>query len=78
MAVLNKKEEIKVELPKEVELVIHEVDENSIIVNVEGWRMRVYFDAKVDKDKFNYGQSVLVKYFGDIENPHSIRFEKIK
>jgi hypothetical protein len=68
----------KVELPKEVELTIHEVEENAIIVNVEGWRMRVYFDEGIEKDKFKFGQSVLVKYLGDIENPHSIRFEKLK
>jgi hypothetical protein len=83
MAVLNKKEEVvketvKVELPKEVELVIHEAQENAIIVNVDGWRMRVYFDEGTEKDKFRFGQSVLVKYLGDIENPHSIKFEKLK
>jgi hypothetical protein len=68
----------KVEQPKEVELAIHEVEENAIIVNVEGWRMRVYFDVNVDKEKLKYGQNVLVKYLGDIENPHSVRFEKLK
>jgi hypothetical protein len=72
------KEIVKVELPKETELVIHEVEENSIIVNVGGWRMRVYFDEGTEKDKFRFGQSILVKYLGDIEDPHSIRFEKLK
>jgi hypothetical protein len=72
------KETTKVEILKEVELIIHEVQDNAIIVNVEGWRMRVYFDANAKKEKFSYGQTVLVKYFGDIENPHSIRFEKLK
>lgn len=64
--------------PRETELVIHEVEENAIIVNVQGWRMRVYFDVNANKSKYNYGQSILVKYLGDIENPHSIKFEKIK
>jgi hypothetical protein len=68
----------KVELPKEIELVVHEVLEEAIIVNVDGWRMRVYFDEGTEKDKFRFGQSVLVKYLGDIENPHSIKFEKLK
>jgi hypothetical protein len=40
--------------------------------------MRVYFDEGIEKDKFKFGQSVLVKYLGDIEDPHSIRFEKLK
>jgi hypothetical protein len=72
------KEEAKVEQPKEIELVVHEVQDNAIIVNIDGWRMRVYFDEGVEKDKFKFGQSVLVKYLGDIEDPHSIRFEKLK
>jgi hypothetical protein len=70
--------EVKVEQPKEVQLTIHEVTDNAIIVNVDGWRMRVYFDEGTEKDNFRFGQSVLVKYFGDIENPHSIKFEKLK
>jgi hypothetical protein len=70
--------EVKVELSKEIELTIHEVTDNAIIVNVDGWRMRVYFDEGAEKDIFRFGQSVLVKYFGDIKNPHSIKFEKLK
>jgi hypothetical protein len=74
------KEEIvtEVEEPKEVELVVHEVQDNAIIVNVQGWRMRVYFDEGTEMDKFRFGQSVLVKYLGDIEDPHTIQFEKLK
>jgi hypothetical protein len=73
------KEVIKeVEQPKETELVIHEVDENAIIVNVQGWRMRVYFDINFNSENLRYGQSVLVKYLGDIKNPHTIQFEKLK
>jgi hypothetical protein len=74
------KEEIatKVEEPKEIELVVHEVQDNAIIVNVQGWRMRVYFDEGTEMDKFRFGQSVLVKYLGDIEDPHTIQFDKLK
>jgi hypothetical protein len=74
------KEEIvtEVEEPKEVELVIHEVEDFAIIVNIQGWRMRVYFDEGTEMDKFRFGQSVLVKYLGDIEDPHTIQFEKLK
>jgi hypothetical protein len=78
MATSIKSEAVKTEEPKQVELVIHEVEENSIIVNVQGWRMRVYFDAKFNPENLRYGQTILVKYLGDIENPHTIQFEKLK
>jgi hypothetical protein len=68
----------KIEQPKEVELVIHELQENAIIVNVQGWRMRVYFDADFNSENLRNGQNVIIKYLGDIENPHSIQFEKLK
>jgi hypothetical protein len=68
----------KVEQPKEIDLVIHEVQENAIIVNVQGWRMRVYFDIDFNPENLRYGQTVSVKYLGDIEDPHSIQFEKLK
>jgi hypothetical protein len=77
MAITTKKVETTVELPKETELAIHEVEENSVIVNVQGWRMRVYFDENTDKEQFRYGQTIIVNYLGDIENPHSIKFEKL-
>lgn len=73
-----KNPKIEIDKIKEVELVIHEVEEKSVIVNVNGWRMRLYFDQDVDKNKFRYGQTIVAKYTGDIEDVHSIRFEKIK
>jgi hypothetical protein len=78
MATSTKSEAVKVELPKEIELVIHEVEDNAIIVNVQGWRMRVYFDVDFNPENLRYGQPVLVKFFGDIEEPHTIKFEKLK
>jgi hypothetical protein len=42
MATTKEEVIIEVEQPKEVELVIHEVEDFAIIVNVQGWRMRVY------------------------------------
>jgi hypothetical protein len=72
------KEEVKVEQPKEVELNVLEVEDNAIIVKIDGWRMRVYFDEGVKKEKFHFGQSVLVGYLGDIADVHSIAFEKLK
>jgi hypothetical protein len=74
------KEEVVIEevQPKEVELVIHEVQDNAIIVNVQGWRMRVYFDVDFNPENLRYGQTVLVKYLGDIEDARTIQFEKLK
>ena len=70
----NKKEEVKV-LPKKTVLAIHEIEENAFIVNIEGWRMRVYFDKDF---KSQNGKEIEVSYFGDLNDPHSVRFEKLK
>jgi plastocyanin domain-containing protein len=64
-----------VEEIKEVELEVLEREEGSVIVKVDGWRMRVYFDA-LDKDSIP--NKILVHYTGDIENAHSVKFEKLK
>jgi hypothetical protein len=74
----NQKQEEKVEVSKELELVIHEVEEDSVIVNVDGWRMRLYFDKSADKSSFRIGQTVVANYFGKLEDVHSIRFGKLK
>lgn len=68
----------EVEKLKEIELPIHEVEDASIIVNVDGWRMRIYFDKDANKDIYRVGQTVVAKYYGDIEKVHSVRFEKLK
>lgn len=68
----------QVEVSKQIELVVHEVEDNSVIVNIDGWRMRVYFDRDAKKDKYNLNQTIVVNYFGDIKDVHSIRFGKLK
>jgi hypothetical protein len=78
MATTKEEVIIEVEQPKEVELVIHEVQDNAIIVNVQGWRMRVYFDIDFNSENLRYGQTFSVKYLGDIEDAHTIQFEKLK
>jgi hypothetical protein len=78
MATSTKVEEVKVELPKEIQLVIHEVEDFAIIVNVQGWRMRVYYDVDFKSENLRYGQTVSVKYLGDIEDAHTVQFEKLK
>jgi hypothetical protein len=78
MAVTSTKEETVIEQPKQTELTIHEVEDFAIIVNVEGWRMRVYYSVDFDYSKLRKGQNITVSYLGDIEDPFSIRFEKLK
>lgn len=63
---------------KEVELTVIEVEKSSVIVNVNGWRMRVYFAENTIITKPNLGQKIKVKYTGNIEDVHSVKFEKIK
>jgi hypothetical protein len=79
----NKQEtEEKVEVSKVVNLKILEVDgDSAIIVSVNGWRMRVYFDQslnKEQKEKFHVNHEAEVKYFGDIEDVHSLRLLPLK
>lgn len=63
---------------KETILVVHEVEDKAIIVNVNGWRMRVYFDKGFKKEGLHFGKELTVKYTGDIEDVHTVKFEKLK
>jgi hypothetical protein len=72
------KETVVEEQPKQVELTIHEVEDFAIIVNVQGWRMRVYYEEGFDFENLRAGQLITVSYFGDIEDVFSIRFVKLK
>ena len=64
---------------------IIDVDENNVIIMVEGWRMGVYFDLSFDelekyksnKDAFK-GRNVDINYIGELSNPHSLKFLPIK
>ncbi len=54
---------------KQLKAIVHEVEDNSIIVNVQGWRMRVYgknLNAGV-------GREVSINYTGDLKDIHSIK-----
>ena len=62
---------------KSTVLAIHDIEEDAIIINVEGWRMRVYLDENF-KGKIGKGMSIEVQYYGDIQNPHGLKFEKLK
>lgn len=74
----NQKLEIKKEEVKEIELVIHEINDDSVIVNVDGWRMRIYFEEGFNSDGLRVNQSVVAKYIGKLNNVHSIQFKKLK
>lgn len=71
----NKFSTQKVDEIKEVELEVVERESDAIIVRIDGWRMRVYFDKGF---KGEIPNKVLVKYTGDIDNVHSVKFEKLK
>jgi ribosomal protein S1 len=78
----NKQEKKEpIEVSKVVSLKVLEVEEESIMVNIDGWRMRVYFDQslnKEQKEKFHVNREIEVKYFGDIEDVHSLRLLPLK
>jgi hypothetical protein len=65
----------KVDEVKEIELEVLEKETDAIIVRVDGWRKRVYFDKDFKREISN---KVIVKYTGDIENAHTVKFEKLK
>jgi hypothetical protein len=62
-----------VEEIKEVELDVVEKEGNAVIVIIDGWRMRIYFEG----DYFLSSNKVLAKYTGDLSDVHSIKFHKL-
>jgi hypothetical protein len=66
-----------VEKLKSIDLIVQEVETDAVFVNLDGWRMRVYF-AEGFKGNAGKGSIITVGYRGDIENPHSVKFEKLK
>lgn len=70
----NKFSTQKVEEIKEIELEVLEREDNAVIVKVDGWRIRLYFDKGFELTS----NKVLAKYTGDMKNVHSVRFQKLK
>lgn len=68
----------KKELIKSISLKILEVEKESVIVKVCGWRRRVYYDNSFDSSILNKNKTIEVKYKGDIANPAEVEFLKIK
>lgn len=54
---------------KQLKAIVHEVEDNSIIVNVQGWRMRVYGKNL----NVGVGREVEINYTGDLKDIHSIK-----
>lgn len=64
-----------------IELDVHEVEENGVIVNIQGWRIRAYFDKSLtieQKAHFTKGRTIIVEYTGKIEDVHSIKLLPLK
>lgn len=62
-------------------LPIHEVEVDSVIVNINGWRMRAYFDqslTKKDKENYTLSKEIEVNYTGDLADIHSVKLLKLK
>jgi hypothetical protein len=61
--------------------VVQEVEQESIIINIDGWRIRAYFDATLKqekKEKYTEGSTVEIKYTGDLSDIHSVKLLKLK
>lgn len=54
--------------------VVHEVEKGSIIVNVQGWRMRVYGE-NLD---VGVGREVEISYTGDLKDIHTVKLIGLK
>lgn len=63
------------------ELQVAEVEKESFIAILQGWRVRVYFDKFLSKDKresVNQGRYIKVEYTGDIKDVHSMKLLPLK
>lgn len=61
-------------------LMIHEVEKDNIIVNVDGWRIRVSTAelSEQDKNSLNFGRNVIVEYEGDLKDVFSLKLLPLK
>jgi hypothetical protein len=56
---------------------VFEVEQESFITIIDGWRIRIYFDAKL-QGAIRGGQFIEVEHEGELSKPHSIKFKKLK
>lgn len=77
----SKPEQPKVETPKVAELTVVRVEDDAVIVRVDGWKMRTYFDKSLsenNKAKLGTGRVIKVEYLGDITNAHTVTLLPLK
>jgi len=85
------KEEIKNEQDEIIEEIktfntqIFEVEDNSIIIGINGWRVRYYFDLdakilyEIKNNKDNYkGRMIELQYIGDLNDVFTLKRLPIK
>lgn len=70
---------------KKVKLKALEVEDNSIIVSVNGWRKRAYFDldkktlTNIRKNKKNFkGKVITIEYIGELKDIKTVKFNPLK
>lgn len=63
---------------KSISLKVLEVEKKSIIVKIDGWRKRIYYDDSFDSSILNKNKIIEVKYKGDIDDLAKVEFLKIK
>lgn len=59
------------------ELVVSSVEDDAVIVIIDGWRMRVY-KSKSNKTEYAPGHKITVSYTGDLNHPQTLEFGKLK
>jgi len=63
---------------KKVSLNILKVEENAIMVNIDGWRRRIYFEDGFDASILHKNKDIEIQYKGDITDPFKVEFLKLK
>jgi hypothetical protein len=66
---------------KTTTLQVVKLEKDAVIVLVNGWRMRVFFDKDLPKEdiaKLNVGRTILVEYVGNLEDVHTLEFKPLK
>lgn len=71
----------EVTLTNKVDLTVIKVEKESVIVKVDGWRIRLYFDkylTKEDISKLSTGRIVNAEYSGELSKVHTLKFLPLK
>ena len=62
-----------------VDLTVLTIEEKSVIVNVNGWRMRVSLDLTENElERLKTGRIVAVEYEGKLEDVHTLKLLPLK